>query len=387
MPIFIEAPVIQPLNVNADKEPLHITALLNKSTRWTIDIINTENSSQKILFSGKGTVIDCKWYGINATAQPMLQGLYRVTITAAGMLTPFSRDVWLGKARSLRTGSRVCVDDFVDRDLKPYIGTVWTSFLDSHEGKNGMSTVTTFTVQEQSGIPELLWGYRLDGSNSLGFNPYAALEWNSMSGSTGGYSGLDTIIVNIGARSPVSVSVQLITSDITDHNYFEDSLTLGSQVKEYRLPISAFKPRWHSNGRLAPSLDKLTAIRFQAQGKDGTENRLTLRMFHMSGTISKSYSEPPAYVPPPIAVRTHVRSHSADNTLRNTSSLLNVSVQSSYQGGQAIICTSSGIVLLKKRITDEKSLEFSFTGFKPGIYLLILMKGNERFTQLVNYLR
>lgn len=299
-PEFVGVPQVGPFDIDANKAPLSIKATFNKSVRWSVEITHRDDKSFSMTYGGSGENVDISWNGSSADGSFMKQGAYHVKITARGIKTPYASLVWLGRALDLKSGSRLIVDNFADGDLRPFFGSSWASYTEQSDGKNGKTSIRKLAVTTDNSGPVLQWLFRLDGSQNIGFNPYAALEWNcATNDSTFTLAGLDTIIVRARceAASPLNVSVQIITSDIGDYTYFEDSLSLTNEFKEYRLLVKDFRQRLGGSGRQL-NLSKCTAIRFQVQDVDGTENGILLSQMLFAGNLASLYASPPAYVEP-----------------------------------------------------------------------------------------
>ena len=336
------APAITPEDVDANTAPLRIYGLLNKPARWSVQIINRDSASWTAQFSGVSDTVRAAWYGFNSQSQAMPFGFYNVTVTAKG-LTPVVKTVWLGRALDLKVKNRLLVDDFRDGDLTPFFGTKWTGYLDSYDGRNGSSAVTTFVVAGSDTASYLRWSFKLSGGQALGFNPFAALEWNcETSGGNLNLTGLDTVIVTIRSATPLKVSTQLITTDITDFNYFEDSLSLTTQWQELRLPITIFRHRFNY-GSATVDLSKLKAIRFQAQYPDNTVNELQVKRMLFAGRLDALYKSPPPYVPHTIGVRSGKPIRSTDSfRLRPANGRLLITFPQRYGNAAIVISDVKG---------------------------------------------
>jgi len=300
LPDFVGVPKVGPFDIDANKEPLSVKAAFNKSLHWSVEIVHRDDKSTSVVYGGSSDSVDIRWNGTSADGKSMKQGAFHVTITARGIKTPFTKTVWLGRSLDLKSGSRLIVDNFADGDLHPFFGSSWGSYTEQSDGKNGKTSIRKLAVTTDASGPVLEWLYRLDGSQNIGFNPYAALEWNcASSDSTFTLAGLDTIIIRARceAASPLGLSVQIITSDIGDYTYFEDSLYLDNQFKVYSLPVKEFKQRLGGSGRQL-NLSKCTGIRFQAQNVDGTENGILMREMLFAGNLASLYTSPPAYIQP-----------------------------------------------------------------------------------------
>jgi hypothetical protein len=293
-----ETPQVEPLDIDANKAPLRVKAFFSKPVRWTIEIKHRDSSNVSVVFSGSGDSALVEWCGVSQSGTFMPQGAYQVVVSARGMKTSYTKFVWLGRALDLKSGSRLIVDNFGDGDLKPFFGTGWGCYTEQSDGKNGKTSIRRLDVATGESPPALHWAFRLDGSQQIGFNPYAALEWNGKTAEGNlDLTGLDTIIFSARSSSPMALSLQLVTSDISDFTFFEDSVYLTSQVKEYRLPLKEFKQRLNGSGRTL-DLSKCTSMRFQVQGADGTENELILNEVLFAGSLASLYTSPPAYIPP-----------------------------------------------------------------------------------------
>jgi endo-1,4-beta-D-glucanase Y len=291
-------PVVDTNVIDANVKPLHLRASFNKPASWTVTLVYTDSGKTVFSATGSADTIDFSWTGASADGKPAPTGRYTVTITARGLSTPFLSDFWFGRTLALMTAEGLLVDDFRDGDLKPFIGNVWQSYLDSYEGKAGQSSIPRLEVApDPSGGKVLAWEYLLKKGN-LGFNGYAALEWNAgVYSADKSYSGLQSIIVYAKTSKVDSFSLQLITSDITDYNYFEDSLISTTGWKAYTFPISGFRHRF-GGGTAAPDLSKLTAIRLQKQGPDGSQNTLFVQRVLFKGSLDNIYQNPPPFVSP-----------------------------------------------------------------------------------------
>jgi endo-1,4-beta-D-glucanase Y len=305
------APTFSGNDIDANVNPLKIFGTFNKSARWTA-AFKEQIGDSAVQYTGMGETLSVVWYGLSSGSRPMPAGWYTITITAKGLADPVNQSFWLGRARDLKINNRLLVDDFRDKDLVPYFGAAWRNYLDSYEGRSGKSTVPVFAVQGNDTAVFLRWSYLLNGSGSLGYDPFAALEWNCEPASgTLTLTGLDTVIVVAKALSSLPLSVQLITGDITDYNYFQDSVTFTQQWQEYRLPIKSFKHRFAGNTN-ALDLTKLIAIRFQIQNKDGSTNEINVKRMLFAGNLASLYQSPPPYVQRVIPIRYESRPLSQD---------------------------------------------------------------------------
>ncbi len=386
---FETKPSILPYDINADLEPLRVKCTFNKTARWTVSIVNMVADSIATIYTGSGTVVDLAWYGTGNSGSIMPQGYYMVTVSAKGLSTPAQKKVWLGKVRGLKSGNYICVDDFSDGDLKPYIGNTWQSYLDSYEGKQGKSAVEKFAVENNNGTQELHWKVTLNGSSVLGFNPYAALEWNCEKEGSNGLPGLDTFVVQMGATSDTKISVQLVTSDISDHNYFEDSIQVSSGVKDYRLAIKDFKTRW-GGGPASPDLSKLTAIRFQIQDVDNTQKEFIVRKVLIRGNLGQIYSEPPPYIPAPdpeIPVRFSGAKVKSKMNILIKGTTLKADLGNGFKCSKISLVNCAGRMAYRGLSGDNGQITIPMHSFLPGVYFLTIQNGYQRETVYLNYCR
>ncbi|MBN1604206.1 MAG: hypothetical protein JW915_21530 [Chitinispirillaceae bacterium] len=385
---FENDPKIAPFDINADIEPLRIKASFNKSARWNVSIVNMEKDTISLGYSGSGKQIDIAWYGTGNEETIMPQGYYIVTVSAKGLDTTYSKKVWLGKVKSIKIDNMICIDDFSDGDLKPYIGNDWRNYLDSYEGKSGKSKVEKFAVENTDGTQELHWSVMLDGSSVLGYNPYAALEWNcSDDNGNPGFSAIDSIFLVMGAASDTKVSVQLVTSDISDFNFFEDSLTLTSTVKEHRLAIKDFKTRW-GGGSPSPDLSKLTAIRFQIQDVDNTQKELIMKKILMHGNLGQIYTDPPEYVKPPEpeqSVRFLTKKNGPFFNIIIKNGILTADLSMVYSGSAFTLFNCAGRVAFKGSLDKSGHVSVSLSGLKHGVYILKVQNRNRSDAAFVNW--
>lgn len=376
---WIKEPELSTDDINASVAPLSIVGIFNKPARWTVNVINKDSSVQ-VSFSGTSDTIDIDWYGLSSNGTAMPQGYYDVTISAKSLASNVNKTVWLGKAFDIKSGGRLIVDDFRDGDLKPFIGTEWRSYLDSYEGKAGKSTVTAFSVINNSETKTLKWGYSLNGGSALGYDPYAALEWNCANPQGGNLdlTGLDTIIVNLSSSSALGLVVQLIATNVTDYNYLQDSLQLTSSDKEYKLPLKDFKPRWSSSA-VSLDLTKIKAIRFQVQNKDGSQNNIFLKRMMFAGKLDKLYKSPPDYIPPTIhVINTVNKFRLSDLTCKIFNSELTLTASQKYVGSVVMISDISGRTVDKFILGSTKvcrNISSKKIGAKSGFYL-VSIKGN-----------
>ncbi len=297
------APTLSSDEIDANVAPLRISGIFNKSARWTV-LFKKQTADSLVQLSGVGETLSVSWYGLTAGGPPLPAGWYDVTISARALKDPVTDSCWLGRAFDLKDGNRLLVDNFYDRDLAPFIGIRWRNYLDSYEGKPGKSAVSALLVSGKDTAAYLRWGFLLNGGSFLGNNPYAALEWSCKSPADSvDLSALDTIVVIAGSQSPLKVSTQLVTGDVTDNNFFEDSISLTAQWREFRLPIKSFRRRFGGGSGNPVDLKKLTALRFQVQDKDSTANEIHVKRMLFTGNFASIYKSPPPFVAKPVSVR------------------------------------------------------------------------------------
>jgi endo-1,4-beta-D-glucanase Y len=349
-------PTLSCVEFDANVKPLRISGVFTKSARWTVEL-KKQTADSSVLMSGVGETLSVAWYGLASTGAPLPAGWYDVTISARALKNPFKDSCWLGRPLDIKSGNRLVVDNFYDRDLTPFLGIKWQNYLDSYEGKSGKSTVPIFEVQGQDTAAYLCWSYLLSGGSSLGYDPYAALEWYCKSpGDSGKFASIDTIIVVAKSKSPLGVSAQLITSDITDYNFFQDSIYLNTEWKEFALPIKSFKHRF-SGGSAAVDLSKLTSLRFQVQNKDNSTNEIHLKRMLLTGSLASQFKSPPQYLNRPISIK--------DNSPRRVS-LRPVRVENrgrvgfflpmTYKSGNILIVDAHGTTV--RRLTANPGVTF-----------------------------
>jgi endo-1,4-beta-D-glucanase Y len=369
-------PTFSSSDIDANVNPLKISGIFNKSARWTVKF-SQHGGDSTVRITGVGDTLSVVWYGLSSACSIMPTGWYDISITAKGLADSISGTCWLGRPLDLIVDKRLLVDDFRDLNFIPFIGTLWESYLDSYEGKSGKSTVPVFTVNGSDTSAYLRWSFFLNGSSVLGYNPYAALEWNcETSDSNINLTGLDTIIIMIKAASALTLSVQLITSDITDYNYFEDSISLTKQWQTLTLPIKSFKHRF--SGSSALDLAKLTAIRFQIQNKDSTTNEIQLKKMLFSGSLTTLYQSPSAYITSGIKKNNITISKYNDNfriTGKNNSRV-NFYIPAQYRHGNLLIVDIKGKEV-RRLSTDAdivawNGLDSNKCHVIPGIYFAII---------------
>jgi hypothetical protein len=282
------------------------------------------------------------------------------------------------------------IDDFMDGDLRPYFGLSWGSYTERNDGKNGLSSIKKMEIGDDGGKSALYWAYRLDGSQQIGFNPYAALEWTCATGE-GVFSlvGLDTLVFNARAASTLEVSVQFITSDIGDYTYFEDSVTLETSMKEYRLPVSEFKQRLNGGGREL-DLSKCTSIRFQVQDVDGTENEIVMRSMLVSGEPALLYMSPPDYIPPEpgIGAITAPRARTGKLQCVITDRLVRFTLPFTHAPMVVTIFTADGRRVDSLPVSAGGHAVWKYTDHRgnkvgPGVYYAVTGQGATRFSKTI----
>ncbi len=346
-------PTFSTRDLNAAIAPLTINGTFNKFARWSVEITH-EDSTESRLFSGTGETLFVSWNGLASSGTVMKQGWYNVNITARTLSKTVNYKVWLGKSFDLMENNRLIIDDFRDDDLNPFIGNIWQSYLDSHEGKTGKSSIKEMTVKTIDAKKWLVWSYHLDQGN-LGFDPYAALEWNCTTPDGNlDLTGIDTIIFNAKSNTPLGLSVQIVTSDIGDYNYHEDSLYLTATATEYKLPVSGFAPRF--GGENALDLSKITAIRFQVQLPSGDENSIMLSQFCVTGNLEKIYKAPPEYLPMSVKPSGHLKNVPFKINWSSTTNGLLFSIPKNVKCHSIMIFDINGKVIAQTRVHRNAAL-------------------------------
>lgn len=382
---WVKSPSINTNNLNADKGPLKITAEFNKIARWTVSITNKENSDQSITFSGSATKIDISWYGLSDTGSAMQQGYYNIVVNAKNLKEPFTTQVWLGKAMSLLSNNRLLVDDFRDDNLIPFFGNVWTSYLDSHDGKSGASSVKKIAVETIGNTKQICWQYLLDAGH-LGYDPYAALELNMVKNAKlFDMTGVDTIIITASATQPTGVSFQVVTDDIAKagtFSYYDDSLYLTTTLQEFRIPISKLKQRFGGDMKL--DLTKVIAIRIQVQKKTGSTGEIRLSKILFGGNISKLYTAPPEYKEIGVVYKSSKSlTKNFISSISSSSKMISITTSKKIRNGTFQIIDISGKTIYKTYIVNSSSFHYSpKSHIVPGVYMIIVkdaINGYERF--------
>jgi hypothetical protein len=389
---WTSAPAFSSTDIDANINPLKISGVFNKSARWTVAFKQHAGDSA-VQFSGSGETLSVVWYGFSSGGQALPAGWYDVTVSAKGLAVPFIGSCWLGRALDLTMKNRLLIDDFRDGNLVPFIGATWQNYLDSYEGKSGKSTVPLFAVQGSDTAAFLRWSFLLNGSSNLGYNAYAALEWNCQMpmGGNLNLTGLDTVVVVGKSLSSLPFSVQLITSDITDYNYFEDSVTFTPQWQEYRLSIKNFKRRFNG-GNTTPSMAMVTALRFQIQNKDGFANEIQLKKMLFSGNLGMLYQSPPPYIPKVIPVKHFIDRGPGHQAIRieiTVNGCTRFHVPRIYQPGSIEIVDVKGNMIGKLPIISEKTLwdglDIGKRRVRAGTYFALISGpgGANRFTATI----
>ena len=363
---------------DANISPLKISGVFNKSARWTV-LFKKQTADSSVQISGVGETLSVVWYGLATTGALLPAGMYDVTISARALQNPITKSCWLGRPLDLKMGNRLVVDNFFDRDLLPFIGAKWQNYLDSYEGKSGKSTVPVFEVQGQDTSVYLCWSYVLNGGSALGYDPYSALEWNCKSpADSANLTTIDTIIVVAKSKSALGVSAQLVTSDVTDFNFFQDSMYLTTEWKEFRLPITSFKHRF-SGGSGSVNLGKLTGLRFQVQNKDNSANEIDLKRMLVTGSLTSRYNSPPSYVVPPISIRDGSMKRAEERSI-SVQSGKNGSVRfflpATFQNSNILIIDAKGKVVrrivAKPGITPWDGFDNGKNRVQSGMYFAVI---------------
>lgn len=372
-------PSLSTATVNADNGPLKITGELNRPVRWSVVLKNREYSNESVTFSDNSNKIDIAWYGLSDSGKAMTQGFYDVTVTAKGLSIPQTFEVWLGKSISLLVNGRLVVDDFRDGDLNPFFGNIWTSYLDSHDGKSGASSVKKLAVETSGNQKQLVWSYLLNAGN-LGYDPYAAVELNCVkNGSFFNLAGVDTIIVTASANRDLGVSFQVVTDDIVKSgtfSYYDDSLYLTTSPKEFRIPVAELKQRFGGDMKFDPV--KVTAIRMQVQQKTGSEGTIIINSIMFTGNISTIYIAPPEY-----KANIMIKSAMARSTDRLSGSLaysaghINIGLNKPFTG-DILILNNQGRQIYRNYFagTNAIAIEAKTICTTRGYYILTILPEN-----------
>jgi endo-1,4-beta-D-glucanase Y len=388
-------PVLNTRDIDAEIEPLRVTASFNRSVRWAITIRH-DTSGREVSFGGNSENVDAVWYGLSPMGDYMPQGLYTLTVSGAGIDEIYTGKVWLGRPFSkvnLMVGKRLLVDDFADGDAIPYIGKEWTSFYDSDFGQAGASTAAISVKKESDGKEWLGWAYKLNAGH-LGFDPYAGLDWNCNTAADAkgiDITGVDTLAFTAKtAGGTVSVSVQLVSSDFNfpgEYQYFSDSIILTAVSGEFVLPLKNFKQRRDGSGKeLSTTLKKLTSIRFQVQEKDGTAGTIMLERVLFAGDVSKLYTPPPPapdYVAPPegvlpIGVRYRGTSQPKYTTKRGSNAVV-ITLPAGMAGAPVSLVDIRGRTVMRLDVQGGGRLSVPLRSLARGVYFVDISGRENRF--------
>jgi endo-1,4-beta-D-glucanase Y len=392
-PEWKSRPVLTPASrdINAEIEPLRVTASFTSRARWTITLKHDSTGVVRT-FTATSDTVDIKWYGLSETGAYMPQGYYSVTIDAVGLAgPPYTAKVWLGKplgSPNLMTGNRLLVDDFADGDAIPYIGKEWKNYLDAHDGAGSSSG--EISVGKSGDKMWLSWKYTLNS----GGDPYAALEWNcGQKASPLNMKGVDTLVVI--AKSDggnVNASVQLISSDFnfpSEYQYFEDSLRLTATEKEYPLPISRFKQRMGGSGKeLGKTLETMTGIRFHIQSGNNSAGTIMVSRVYITGDVSKLYTPPqppPDYIAPPPAVEppdsgigVRYRAGLSKYSIIRSAGAVVITLPGGMAGAPAALLDIRGRTIMRITVQKDGRLRVPIRELAKGMYFLDVKKGNLR---------
>jgi hypothetical protein len=379
-------PYLNTYDVNASVEPLRVRGAFTRSVRWTATFTH-DSTGKTATFSASSDTIDMLWYGLSESGVFMPQGFYTLTIDAPGLAFPHSESrLWLGKSYDLMRGNRLLVDDFADGDVIPYIGTVWTSFFDSHPGVGGTSAATVGVKKESDGSKWLHWDYTL--GRDLGFDPYAGLDWScrASDGSPMNLTGIDTLIIRAKVPSGTrGVSVQLVSDDFNfpgEYQYFSDSITLTTTSREFALPIAAFKQRADGSGKsFATTLQTVTSIRFQVQTASGTTGTLMVESMYFAGDVSRLYKAPPDYIeptgpigPPEVIKVSQKFGAGAKYSVKRGAGVIKITMPSNMSGANAMVVDVRGRVVRRMAVAQNGQLSVSTKGLAKGLYFIDVRK-------------
>jgi hypothetical protein len=172
--------------------------------------------------------------------------------------------------------------------------------------------------------------------------------------------------------------VQLITGDITDFNYFQDSLVLSPQWKEFHLPIKYFKHRF-AGGSATPTMTLLTGVRFQIQNTDGYANEIQMKRMLFSGSLSALYQSPPPYLPeviPVMSVRGKISAQQAVRILNHGNGNIVFEVSPLYASGAIAIVDGLGNTVRKLPISAAiirwDGLDSCKRATRTGVYFAVV---------------
>ncbi len=365
---------------DANFNPVELTGILNKPVSWSISV---ENESGEVVYSksGQGDTVSMIWLGTGDGLKPCPSGKYIAKINAFGFQEAFPAAFWLGRALDITDGSgMIIVDDFGDGNKKPYIGSGWNSFFgeDDYSRQRNSTEILNFAVSENNGVSELNWRFRLSGD--FGWDPYAGLDWTIGPGFDAAFTGLDKIEVTAKSQDSLGVSVQLVQSDVTTF-FLEDSLYLGQDYETFTLNISDFVPRLGSNTQL--DLSKLTAVRFQVQLPEGTENEIVIREMKLGGDFSSFYQAPDEYVKMPensVAGNRIRKSNSfAVRAMSNNSFIISAPDPSFNTEVRILSLNGRTVKTLQMRNGEAKwdGLSSSGTGVPSGVYVIAFRHKNH----------
>ncbi|NLD91246.1 MAG: hypothetical protein GX639_01115 [Fibrobacter sp.] len=380
-------PSLSTVTVNADNEPLNITGELNKSVRWSVVLKNRDNPDESVTFSDNSSKIDIAWYGLSGSGKAMPQGFYDVTVTVTGLTTPTTFEIWLGKSISLLVNDRLIVDDFRDDDLQPFFGNIWTSYLDSHDGKTGASSVKKLAVESNGNQKQLVWNYLLNAGN-LGYDPYAAVELNfAKNSSLFNMTGVDTIILTASANRDLGVSFQVVTDDIVKSgtfSYYDDSLYLTTSPKEFRIPVTELRQRFGGDMKFDPS--QVIAIRIQVQQKTGSEGTITLNSIQFAGDLESLYTAPPEYIAKSIFTKRDTRGiNRYFGTIGQSSGHIKITLNKQFTGNIQIV-NNLGRQMYRKHCTNANALVIDATADRiTKGYYIVSIASQDGYTESVPF--
>ncbi|MFW5960381.1 MAG: glycosyl hydrolase family 8 [Chitinivibrionales bacterium] len=366
---WIEEPSVDTPEINGAVQPLVLTGEYSKSARWSLSITRKETGDEVYITSDRSESLSFVWYGLDNSGGILEPGWYDLVLSTQGLDEDYKTTVWLGKSLDLYTDNGLIIDDFSDGNLDPWFGS-WESYLDNSQG--GASSVTEFVNVEDSDKNNYLsWVCSLD-EGDLGFEGFAALDWNSAGMDL---EGLEEIVVDARSNSDLGVSAQLLTSDINDYNYFEDSLDLSSSWSTYTLNINDFTQRWEGSQEI--DLSKLTGIRFQYQGPNGSVD-LEVASMYLNGSFS--YQDPGAFEPmPEIPVRYRKQSAGVDKGIGVLISGNRLSIKGMDSEYRAALVDPSGRCIRDMRLKGRGGIDLS--GLSSGVYILSVKGRKAGFTR------
>jgi endo-1,4-beta-D-glucanase Y len=374
-------PVVSSKDIDASQAPLRVSASFTRGVRWTATLKN-DSTGATVTFSENSDTVSIEWYGLSNAREYMPQGFYTLTIDAPNLPMPYIDDkIWLGRpyAESFMVGHRLLVDDFSDGDLVPNIGNEWTTFTDNSQG--GAST-GNFAFEEIGGSNWLRWNFELS-RGGLGFDPFAALEWNCRT-STGGamdLRGIDTLIIV--ARVPsgtLDVEVQLFSTDFNfpaEFQLFATNITLTSTQQEFRMPISGFTQRHNGSGKdLNTTLQTMTGIIFQVQEADGATGAILMDRMYLTGDVSGfySYTEPPEYIEPPVVGIAHRTAPQARHSIKKVGNAYRITLPQNMAGATATVIDIRGRVTQRAIVPENGILNITTRNMATGMYFVEIRK-------------